>query len=454
MTTFSPWKILHLDLSQGVPDLAAEPEFQGLYIVYWWHNIPLGHQEILATQLPMSATQLTSVLVEAIAPAVGDRLLEQGFKATLPHLPLHLRDTTPPDLHTLLHLKQPLAQIEDDAPATSSSTTVSVVICTRDRPEHLVKCLRSLQASSQAPSEIVVVDNAPSSDATQQLVAEMPHVRYVLEPRPGLDIARNAGVLNSTGEIIAFTDDDVIVHPDWVMRLQQSFQEPKVMAVTGLVLAAALETEAQYLFEKYWAFNRGYRPMTYDTEYFEQLKPWGVPAWYVGAGANMAFRRQVFELIGGFDERLDVGASGCSGDSEFWYRVLAEGWHCHYEPTAIAYHYHRRDLDSLKRQIFYYMRGHVAALLIQFERYQHWGNLRRLLVSHPKFYSLLFVKGLLKGFQSRYSTLLPEVSGYFSGIKFYWQNRGSSRSHTLLTAHPTAYPTALPDSALPHSVLK
>jgi GT2 family glycosyltransferase len=214
-----------------------------------------------------------------------------------------------------------------------------------------------------------------------------------------------------------------MVHPDWISRLQQSFQDPKVMAVTGLVLAAELETEAQFIFEKYWGFNRGYRVLTFEPEYFEKLKPWGFPAWRIGAGANMAFRRQVFKLVGDFDERLDVGAAGCSGDSEFWYRVLAEGAVCRYEPTAVVYHYHRRDMDSLKRQIYFYMRGHVAALLIQFEKYRHWGNLRRLFFALPKHYTKLFLRGLRKGFKYRYSTVFAEVSGCLSGLIFYLQNR-------------------------------
>lgn len=417
---------MHLELSEGIPALPLAPDYEGLYVVFWWHSIPLGHQEISAAQLPMPATQLANLVLETIAPVVGDRLLEHGFKPPAPWLvgsDNPSRDT-PPDFHTLIALEQPLAKLRERL-SHSAGGSVSVVICTRDRPEQLAQCLRSLQNLSQPPHQILVVDNAPTSDATRQLVAQMPDIQYVLEPRPGLSVARNTGIRHSTGDIIAFTDDDVIVHPDWITRLQQSFQDSKVMAVTGLVLPGELETEAQLIFEKgFGGFTQGYHPLTFDTQFFEEMKPQGVPVWDIGAGANMAFRRNAFELVGDFDERLGAGASGCSEDSEFWYRLLAEGWVCRYEPTAVVYHYHRSNLDRLKHQMFQYMRGHVAALLVQFARYKHWGNLRRLFITLPKYYINRFVEGLRNGFHSLNRTLFSEVFGCFSGVKFYLQNSG------------------------------
>jgi GT2 family glycosyltransferase len=429
MSRFAPWKVMHLKLSEGIPNLLSEPNYQGIYVVFWWHGIPLGHHEILAAQLPMPATQLANLVLQTIAPAVGDRLLEQGFNAPLPEASENSSRDTPPDFHALMALDRPLTRLTErwaKPAAGSGSESVSVVICTRNRPEQLARCLRSIEKLSPSPQQILVIDNAPSSDATRQLVEQMPSIEYVLESQPGLSVARNTGIRHSTGDIIAFTDDDVMVDPDWIARLQQSFCDPKVMAVTGLVLPAELETEAQLIFEKgLEGFNRGYRVRTFDTQFFEERKHRGVPVWDIGAGANMAFRRTAFELVGDFDERLGAGASGCSEDSELWYRLLAEGWLCRYEPTAVVYHYHRGNLDSLKSQAYQYMRGHVAALLIQFARYGHWGNLRRLFVTLPKYYAMLLVRGLPKGFKDRYSTLSTEILGCLSGVKFYLQNKSS-----------------------------
>ena len=97
----------------------------------------------------------------------------------------------------------------------------------------------------------------------------------------------------------------------------------------------------------------------------------------------MAFRRAIFDRVGLFDERLDVGQAGCSGDSEFWHRVLTDGWQCRYEPGAVVFHYHRRDMAGLRKQIFFYMRGHVVALLVQFQRSKNIGNLSRAFITLP-----------------------------------------------------------------------
>ena len=113
---------------------------------------------------------------------------------------------------------------------------------------------------SRGPDQVVVVDNASCDDGRTRAVALAAGVDYVREDRPGLDIARNRGVRAATGDIVAFTDDDVRLHPRWLERLTAAFDADRIMAVTGLVLPAELETPAQIHFEKYWGFGRGYRP--------------------------------------------------------------------------------------------------------------------------------------------------------------------------------------------------
>jgi glycosyltransferase involved in cell wall biosynthesis len=304
------------------------------------------------------------------------------------------------------------------AACSPSRASVSVVICTRDRPDDLARCLASLPAQSRRPDQVVVVDNASRDDRTRR-VALAAGVTYVREERPGLDVARNTGARAATGDIVAYTDDDVALHPRWLERIAAAFDVPDVMAVTGLVLPAELETPAQQLFERQWGFGRGFRRIDFGPEYFARHRAVGCPTWEIGAGANMAFRRESFAGIGWFDERLDVGAAGCSGDSEFWYRLLAAGWRCRYEPSAVVFHYHRRDFEALRTQITAYMRGHAAALLIQFERCGDWGNLRRLLIALPASYGRRWLRRLVRGRDDSNRLLGAEVRGCIAGIGFY-----------------------------------
>ncbi|HEX4637312.1 MAG TPA: glycosyltransferase [Rhizomicrobium sp.] len=302
-------------------------------------------------------------------------------------------------------------------------STVSLVICTRDRPRELARCLASLPQQARQPDEIIVVDNASRTRETERICRES-RVHYVREDRAGLDIARNTGARASMSEIVAYTDDDVVLHPWWLDRLVRAFDEPQIWAVTGLVLPAELATPAQWHFERYWGFGRGFRRIDFGPAFLEAHRDYGCPTWLIGAGASMAFRRSVFAQVGFFDERLDVGAAGCSGDSEFWHRLLCAGGTCRYEPTVVAFHYHRRDWAGLRKQIRAYMRGHSAALLVQYERSGRKGNLRRLFVSFPQLYTRRLLKRLLS--KSDASDLLTreEISGLLSGIWFYARTPG------------------------------
>ncbi len=430
------WNIKNINLERQIPDIPVQPEYAGVFVVFWWRSLPLGYQEFFAEELPISASTLRNLATKTVTATVGSYLLEHGFTAYPPKIKgMTLKAEKPANFHTLLSLKEPLANLEQKCSSIDLQNTqesVSVVICTRDRSQQLEACLNSLQNLDKYPDEIIVVDNAPTTELTKKVVDKFPQVRYVLESRPGLSIARNTGIKSAKSNIIAFTDDDVEVHPNWIERVLYGFQDPKVMVVTGLMLPAELETAAQVAFHRGTSgFNWECRPIIYDTEYFENRKPFGTPVWQIGAGANMSLRRQIIDIVGDFDERLGAGASGCSEDSEFWYRVLAAGWICRYEPSAVVYHYHRGDLNSLKRQKYSYMRGHVAALLIQASQHRHWGNLFRLLIVLPEYYIQLILKGISNGFQGRYRTIFIEIIGCFAGILFFLRNLSKSSTRQI-----------------------
>lgn len=306
----------------------------------------------------------------------------------------------------------------------------SVVICTRDRPAELARCLASFAAQSMQPLEIIVVDNASVTDETRRATLGA-GATYIREDRPGLDYARNAGARASKGEIIAYTDDDVVLHPKWLERLVGAFDDAQISAVTGLVLPAELRTPAQVHFETFWSFGRGYDRIDFASDFFATDHRTGCPAWEVGAGASMAFRRDTLAKVGLFDERLDVGAAGCSGDSELWHRILSRGGVIRYEPTAVVFHYHRADWAGLRKQIRAYMRGHAAALLVQAELSASRGSLRRAFITLPCWYLQRALKHVTGRAKAEDALMREEWTGYLAGLLFYFRSKRAKRPPQL-----------------------
>ena len=239
--------------------------------------------------------------------------------------------------------------------SVSAWPSVTVAVCTRDRTEDLTRCLDSLARLAYPAHEVLVVDNAPTTDGTRILIEQHGGaVRYVREPRPGLDWARNRAIAEATGDVVAFTDDDVVVDPCWVGAISAAFAaDSSAAAVTGLVLPAELHTEAQVLFERYRSFGRGFQRRRVLARQGEGALAarYGLAGDY-GTGANMAFRRELFDRIGPFDPALDVGTPARGGgDLEMFFRLLKEGHVLVYEPKAIVRHRHRRTLSELRGQI-------------------------------------------------------------------------------------------------------
>ncbi|RZL13403.1 MAG: glycosyltransferase, partial [Hymenobacter sp.] len=207
-----------------------------------------------------------------------------------------------------------------------------------------------------------------------------------------------------------------------------------------------LQAEAQVLFERDWSFNRGYVARRYDLDYVQRAVNQAPAVWEIGAGANMAFRKSVFEEVGYFDELLGAGAAGCGDDSEMWYRILVRGHAIAYNPQAIVYHEHRKEVATLKRQLFYYMRGHAVAALVQQAQQPQSGYARYLYRKLPTYYFHLF-KHLLRtdfpAYRGRTRTLWMEVKGVLSGIAFYYRHRQPGRQTAATQPRVVAKPYPL-----------
>jgi GT2 family glycosyltransferase len=223
-----------------------------------------------------------------------------------------------------------------------SVPSVSVVICTHNRAGRLERALRALGAQRRPAGgfEIVVVDDGSSDETPQvcrRLAARMPDLRYVSTGENlGLSPARNRGVAAARGDLILFVDDDCIPAPDWVLRMTESLRRRPVVA-------GAVATP-----------SGGFAKLCHNVAQFYGFMPCqrAGPVALI-AGANMGFRREVLEDVGGFRD-----SRGYAEDIEFILRARARGYAPYFDPRAIVTH----DPDrSTLRGIFAYSASHAAS---------------------------------------------------------------------------------------------
>ncbi len=244
---------------------------------------------------------------------------------------------------------------------------ITVVVCTRERPGALARCLDSLLAQQYPGFRVLVVDNAPETEATAEVVrsaARRGAVDYLREPRAGLSFARNAAVAATAGQILAWIDDDEVADPNWLAEVARALADhPEADVISGVIVPAELETDAQLWFEQFGGHSkgRGFRPDVFGPATAHRQSPlYPLPPF--GTGANMTFRPGVIERIGGFDTALGAGTPAMgSEDTLAFTQVLVGGGTIVYQPSAVTHHYHRRDLAGLKKQMVGYGAGLTAA---------------------------------------------------------------------------------------------
>ena len=337
----APVRVAVIDVARPLADIdcgrAELPPYTAAWIMVCKDGRPLGSIEIPLRDPVIAAAELE----REVSRQLGDGWRQDG----------------------------PVAHQPPPLPLSRASVVVPTNFA---RPAELRRCLKTLAELDHPDYEVIVVDNRPA-DAP---AVELEGARVVREPRPGISAARNRGVAVATGEIIAFTDDDVMVHPGWLSALGGRFaRQPHVSAVTGLVMPLELETQAQIFFEQSGSGqDRGYAPLTFERagrflvrRRDQQAASEEVRSLYLtgefGFGANMAFRTAVLQASGGFDEALGVGTPTRGGeDLAMFVELLMAGHQLGYEPGAIVEHQHRATMGDLDRQIYGYGLGFTAML--------------------------------------------------------------------------------------------
>jgi len=232
-------------------------------------------------------------------------------------------------------------------PSTKSSElpiTSTVVICTRNRPDLLQRCLAAIRSLDTRPNDILVIDNSEGDDATHR-VAQESGARYSIEPVRGLSRARNRGISECHSDIIAFLDDDVTPEPDWLAQLLAPFSDPKTGATSGNVIAVD---------SKHTGEPEEARSVSNRNPQWVEIAAFGG----LGFGANMAFRMSALPSGRFFDERLGRGAPLEIGEESYafvW--LLSRGHRVVYTPSAVVHHppLRRTPVDREARNSFAYL---------------------------------------------------------------------------------------------------
>jgi GT2 family glycosyltransferase len=356
-----PVRILEIELEQPLPTLSAKDEHSGqcyhrALCLVRLHSQPLGTVELRLEKSTLEAKEYVQNIWEALSVQINEHLRQDGLPPIIEVNAEGLPCSVPP--HCVKERNHFLAE----------APFVSVIVPTHDRPERLALCLHSLLSLHYPHYEIIVVDNAPSTNATADLVKQTSlkdsRVRYIREDRPGPSWARNRGITIAEGKILAFVDDDVIVDSYWLVEMVRAFYaSDKVACVTGLVLPLELETPAQIWFEEYGRLNKGFVQRVFDmAEHRPKESFYPYSAARFGTGANMAFTAEFLQRIGGFDPALGGnGPARCGQDIASFFQVIVQGYQLVYVP-AIIYHLHRRDYEDLRKQYYNYGVGLTAYL--------------------------------------------------------------------------------------------
>jgi glycosyltransferase involved in cell wall biosynthesis len=329
------YQIVEIELTGTLPEVRVAQHCSGVAFVVRRCERPLG---FFMQSAPGGTLISRTELSRAIVSNLGERILEESLFEEL------------------------VAALD-----CSGFPSLTIAVCTRNRPAELARCIESLLKMRECHPElagrvnILVIDNAPSDNSTSALLARFPEVRYVVEKKPGLDFARNRAIHEATGELVAYVDDDAVVDRNWLEGLAQAWgTNPDAAAFTGPVLPYELETRAQIAFEELGGFGSNFQRVRFARDQSDSnCYPCG--AGMFGCGCNMIFRRQTLMELGGFDDALDTGAPlPGGGDLDMFYRVVRAGYPLVSEPGLLVYHQHRREYAKLRHQMWTWGLGSMA----------------------------------------------------------------------------------------------
>jgi len=294
----------------------------------------------------------------------------------------------------------------DELPVLDEYPKVSVVVCAYNAESTMNACLDSLQRLRYPAYEMIVVNDG-SRDRTGEIAEQYEGVQVIHQVNKGLSAARNVGIANSRGDIVAFTDSDCVVDPDWLYYLVATFLSSGLPAVGGPNLPPP---EDSFVASCVAASPGGPLHVLLDDEEAEHIP-----------GCNMAFRREVLEEIGGFDPIFRAAGD----DVDLCWRLQEKGYRIGFSPAAMVWHFRRNTVNAYIGQ----QRGYGKAEALLYFRhpyrfnaflYSRWrgriyGGISSLVPwRRPVIYGGVFGRGL-------FQTLYQPPTSFFAHLPFTFE---------------------------------
>lgn len=234
---------------------------------------------------------------------------------------------------------------------------VSVIVCTRNGGHTLPACLDSITRLDYPDFEVIVVDDG-STDDIAAIVARHPGVRCIRQDPRGLGVARNTGAAAAGGEILAYTDDDCVVDPSWLIHLTRAFDRPEIGAAGGPNIPPA-------------PVNRSQACVTASPGGPAHVLLTDTTAEHI-PGCNMAIRRSAFDDVGGFLP----GYHEAGDDVDFCWRLLEKGFVIAFSAAAMVWHNRRSTVRAFLRQQAGYGKAEALLMSLHSSRFGQLGGAR------------------------------------------------------------------------------
>ena len=350
---FSPILMAEIEITLPLPTFKCSNGYERAWVLVRMGTEPVGTCVIQLQNQGLSPDHLGELIWAELHQSVVDRFVAAGLPPPTALTGRGLQ-SLPDSWPFLRSRRQTLA----------AAPFISVVICTRNRSQQIENCLRSLELQQYPNFEIIVVDNSQGMNSLRNRIAARKtsvKCRYVMEPKVGLSRARNTGVKASSGDIVAFLDDDEEPDKFWLAELARGFARgTNIGCVSGMIVPMRLETRAQERFEELGGHSKG---RGFSSSVFSKQGPQSplFPRPPFGAGGNMAFRREALAKIGGFDVALGVGTPARAGEDTLALTLTLLNEYCiAYEPSAFVRHDHYELEKDLCRQLRGYGVGITA----------------------------------------------------------------------------------------------